>query len=61
MEILFVAKIFFLTLLKISYGIIIHSLILASLMPITVLITKDKSFILKQYFKFRKYMGLKEW
>lgn len=56
MYLLYVTKIYILTLLKISYeiGIVLAALIVV--MILTRLITKDKAIFTKKYKKFKSYM-----
>ena len=60
MYFLYVFKICILTLLKIIYETSISLLFLSCVMPLVVLVTKDKAFFTKQYIRFRKAMGIRE-
>lgn len=57
MYLLYVIKIYCLTLLKISLGIGIYLLIILSLMAITRYLTKDKAIFTKQLIKMRRYIN----
>ena len=57
MYLLYVIKIYCLTLLKISSGIGIYLLIILSLMAITRYVTKDKAIFTKQLIKMRRYIN----
>lgn len=54
---LYVSKIYILTLIKISLGIGIYLLIILSLMAITRYVTKDKAIFTKQLIKMRRYIN----
>lgn len=56
MYLLYVIEIYCLTLLKISYGMLIHLGIILSLMAITRYLTKDKAIFTKQLIKLRRMM-----
>lgn len=57
MYLLYVIEIYCLTLLKISYGMLIHLGVILSLMAAIRYLAKDKCYFTKQIIKLRRYIS----